>query len=695
MPRIQINRVTVTIASIAVLIFAIFALLLFNFHPNKIKSSLEHQVYQLTGKKLTIDGKIKWHFLPTTGLKLKNLNLYADVVTPNKTPLASIDSAYIKTGVLSILNGNQLEISHIKLDGLTINFDNYQDGNNNWSSSNNIESNLTANSTKIKPSIIKSIKIKNAKLNFTDCSSQQYISLNAKHFKLNNLNWSGHAIPLALSATLDSSFSKKVQAIKLKTIMTLNSNTAEYKFEQTSIDIKPFAESSRQGNNIIGLYGSIAWAPDTFNLHDLKFLSKKIKFNANIHATKVNNETQYDGDILMSQLLLANLVKQAGFNLPFKDKHAFNNLNARLQFAANQHNLSIKNFAATVDNSHLSGSANIEAKTPKPKLQLVLNLDKLDLSQYKIEPQPRLYQPKRNSEQNAIIELSRSIPRYINTTSHLKQKLSHLLNIPISSQIHINLLHAFDFNAKNVDANLNFQNNLLNLTKLQATIFDGSINANSLIDFNNSHPSYWLNAKLSQVNLQQLLNKLLDIDWVSATASIDSKLNFKGKTRNEIINSLNGLIKLNAKDGCLLGLSVQSTLDNLLAAFNHDTSLANSSSQNTNFNSLTTEFLFNNGEAKTANLNLQSPTLNMTGAGIIDLAQEQLKLNLKILASDKLPIEFNQLLNLTNEYISLKLRGSLTEPSISYDAALIQKTLHKQSIRNAIDKATIPLELQH
>jgi AsmA protein len=91
-------------------------------------------------------------------------------------------------------------------------------------------------------------------------------------------------------------------------------------------------------------------------------------------------------------------------------------------------------------------------------------------------------------------------------------------------------------------------------------------------------------------------------------------------------------------------------------------------SSRTDFSALSSSFTIRNGVVQTGDLQMSSPTINMTGAGTVDLASRQV--NFHIVPKAQLGVAGVNLLDIG---IPFYVRGSIDNPSFEPDPAGIAK----------------------
>ena len=109
----------ITILAIIIVFFIAVVILANTINPNRFKPLITQQVYNATGRTLTINGDIHWSFFPSVGLNIDQATL-SNSDGFGSTPFATVKHLGIGIKVLPLLAKN-VSTSDITIDGLNIN----------------------------------------------------------------------------------------------------------------------------------------------------------------------------------------------------------------------------------------------------------------------------------------------------------------------------------------------------------------------------------------------------------------------------------------------------------------------------------------------------------------------------------------------------------------------------------------------
>ncbi len=194
-----------------------------------------------------------------------------------------------------------------------------------------------------------------------------------------------------------------------------------------------------------------------------------------------------------------------------------------------------------------------------------------------------------------------------------------------------------------------FKNNVLFLSKFEAEFYQGNIQGNAKIDFNNSAPKIDITLTATQAEMSGILSDIVRNAYISGKMDITANFSSQGKNSKEFIEHLNGKTSILVKNGKLNTIH----LDQLIPA------LVSSPQKNIGvFNTLQMDSLITDGIANTT-LNLSAKNYRSQGKGKIDLIKQSLNLHFDsyYTRSEK-----------TKEIaIPAKVSGPINSPEISVD----------------------------
>jgi len=379
----------ITILAIIIVFFIAVVILANTINPNRFKPLITQQVYNATGRTLTINGDIHWSFFPSVGLNIDQATL-SNSDGFGSTPFATVKHLGIGIKVLPLLAKN-VSTSDITIDGLNINLMLNAANQNNWTfNQKNTPSNTQASATQTKSTDTSSnaaynftfniprIDIKNSSLIWSDTSSGQKteiknIQLNVKNISFNN------AFSTSFSCLINGKNPVLYGQFNLdgKTTLNVNNNSFDLlrnikfdgkavisKFKANTFNIQTINAPISINNGIITL------SPITGSLYQGKLNGD---FQANMQQPKANINLQAQLSNISVQTLIADMSgqKQYSGTLNMQTKLSATGFDTFLNTLNGNASLNIKNGELTgFDLAYLiqSGRALLAGKpTPQQK----------------------------------------------------------------------------------------------------------------------------------------------------------------------------------------------------------------------------------------------------------------------------------------------------------------------------------------
>ncbi|NCF19564.1 MAG: AsmA family protein [Haliea sp.] len=155
--------------------------------------------------------------------------------------------------------------------------------------------------------------------------------------------------------------------------------------------------------------------------------------------------------------------------------------------------------------------------------------------------------------------------------------------------------------------------------------------------FNGKHNTASLvtEGKVDALDIATALAAMESEPVFSGSASLDWKLNGRGRTPNELVAALKGPINLTTAEPALRGMSVEGMLCQAVALVNQE-SLTTTFPADTRFQTLGAALTLDDGKLNLKPLKAQLPQIQLTGSGSLDLLSQNFKTTFKARLSPEL-----------------------------------------------------------
>ncbi len=390
-----------TIASLVLIIVLASILLPILIDPNDYKDEIAQQVYDNTGRTLTIDGDIDLSIsLPlSVALELGKIELSNAKGFTDK-PFARMQGASLYVSIMPLLTANRLDVGEIKLSGMELNLIKNKQGKTNWadlssaSETKSSEEAKTSTSTAEKSAEKKSsgsmpaisvagLTISDAIISWTDEQANQKIVLSKSNITISELI-EDKPFKLKISTHIDSSEPAIKGNFTLDSSPTISLSQQVFKLPDTLLSLDLTGDALPGGANKTTLSGDISFDGKTqvLDINEMKLSSFDMVIDGLFHAAKLDSSPEFNGQVIIQQFSPKQLAATLGAALPeMKEAKALNSADVKMTFKGTTDSMTISSLEANLDETSLKGTASIK-NFKAPFYGFDLSLNQLNLDYY-------------------------------------------------------------------------------------------------------------------------------------------------------------------------------------------------------------------------------------------------------------------------------------------------------------------------
>ncbi len=690
-----------SVASFAVIILLAAILIPVFVNPNDYKDEIAQQVFQKTGRTLTIDGDINLSIsLPLSvslelgKVELSNAKGFAD------KPFAKMDGASLYVAIMPLLTANQLDIGEIKLNNMVLNLIKNKAGKTNWADLGASSTDTTEKSTANKatgsgtdtgqssaqasiPAIsVQGLTIKDAQISWTDEQNNQQITLSKANINISELI-EDKPFKLEIATLLDSNNPNIKGSFKLTSSPVISLSKQLFKLPETLLTLDVTGSALPGGANKTTLGGNITFdgQKQQLDINAMKLSSYDMVVNGQFLASQLDQTPQFTGKISVEQFSPKKLAAALGAAMPaMKQEKALSSADAQLTFSGDQNKLNISSLTANLDDTSLTGTAAI-SNFQKPLYGFDLKLNQLNLDYYAMaapEKKPASKTPVAQTKKSTTSTAAPIFP------------VETLRSLNLDGKLTIGQFIAGGAKMSNVVIVLKGKNGLVQLAPLKADLYKGNINLKTTIDARNNTPRLKIINELKGVQIGDLLHDVSGSQEMTGTANITADITTLGNDKDRLVKNSNGVLKLLVSDGHIKKLDIINTLRKAQAMLKGQAAPSQAQERNTKFSELKGTFNIKNGVVKNNDLSSKSPIMELTGAGYADLPKEYLDYTLKIKLLNSLKIDKNsQGTDFKDKEIPYTIKGKFSELK---EEANISRVLEDQAKKKLEKKVNEKLE---
>jgi AsmA protein len=338
---------------------------------------------------------------------------------------------------------------------------------------------------------------------------------------------------------------------------------------------------------------------------------------------------------------------------------------------------SVQNGVYTLSHTHLAFDAmnmntDISIDTNKEPLALkgMVSIDKLDVTPYLApgkETDAIKAKPKGGVDKNAPLEFG-----WLKAANaDLKLVLGGLV-VP-------------DLKLDQAIVTMALHDGVLKADLNNVTAYGGSGKGTLTLDASAATPSLHETLDLNGLKAQPFLDDLLGVDRIGGSAALKVDVTSRGTSKDAILRALNGKGSMKFSDGTITGVDLQAVarlLQSVLTAEVLTGAVGNNAK--TAFGQMGGTFTVQNGVLKTTDFALESPAVEMSAKGTVDIPNKQIEFHFEPKAKKGIPG-----LKLVDIGVPFYAKGPWDNPNYGPDAGGIAK--------NVVDKlgqgAALPVDL--
>ncbi|MDT3282451.1 AsmA family protein [Shewanella scandinavica] len=270
------------------------------------------------------------------------------------------------------------------------------------------------------------------------------------------------------------------------------------------------------------------------------------------------------------------------------------------------------------------------------------------------------------------------------STPAVEPDLSALKQLDVKLKLTVKSIKVANLSTQNWLMDVGIKNGVLDLTKLNADLYQGKLLVSAQVDARQAVASYQFDKKVTGVQIRPLLKDAADVDLLAGTANFDVKGKGKSLIPEQLKKNLlaNGHFDIN--DGALYGVNIPQMIRSAQAKLKGDLSPETKEERKTDFSSLSGSFSLDNGVATNPDLAMSSPLLRLAGKGTANLLTEALDYRLTTSLVNSLKGQGGSDKDaLAGIDIPLAITGTFQKPEYALDT----KALLNNQLKEETDKA--------
>jgi len=691
-----LTRLLIGILVFVLLVIVAGGILLgFVIDPSDYRGRIEQAALESGGVELKINGDIDWSVFPWLGLAVNDIAIRY----PEQPQLATLNQAQLSVKLMPLFSGN-VEMSSILVDGLKLNLITTGRANN-WTRARTApeqdadkqeqHGSESGSGGALRGLDIEAITLSNAQLRYIDEATGSRIEVNQLNLSTGRV-LPEQEIPIEFSAQIVQ-FQGDTQTLALTTSFTTQAllNLAEKQYRLQKLDANLEIDSAALGAQPLKLAlkgdAEADIAAQKIDL-DLQQLSL-----ANLVASgRIGVETfatpTFSGELNLAPFDLKQLLEQLGQSVPqTRDAKALTAVGLHTKLGGPANTLTLNPLTLMLDETTLSGSLAIDLETQAQTL--VLKGDSLNADRYLPPPSDKGGEQQGGTQKVATSGGERWSKEEIIPLEPLKA-------LNLDANLDLQQLQISGLDLANLGLTVNAHNGLVKVDRLDADLYSGTLRNTLTLDARKTPLRINIDERINGVQLGDLLTAMNGSAPITGTFSSTAKLSAQGQSMHAIINSLDGIAKVNAADGVIEGIDMAQTV---CQGINNVVGLgvnAEQVDQSTPFANMGGNFSIDNGVISNRDLAATLDAMSLTGKGKVDLPQALIDYRLGLTIKENL---FKQTCSVNNRLegveFPINCKGAFDTPPARMcrpDASVFANLLKAEAKKKVEEKVSKKIE---
>lgn len=415
---------------------------------------------------------------------------------------------------------------------------------------------------------------------------------------------------------------------------------------------------------------SVNLSEQTLAVSGLNLEADALKLTADLKGTEIKDNPSISGSIHLASFNLAQLLKKLDVSLPpMKASDALNRLEVGFGLKAGKDSARIDDLKINLDDSQISGVLQLK-NFAKPASTFDIHVDKIDVGRYLPPESSKKPESKKiATPAGAAVAAAELFP--VNT----------LRQVNSSGKLTIDQLKKDDLSMQGLSLILDAKKGLIKTQQRIKKLYQGDYLGNASINVKNQIPVVSLNEKLSNIQIEPLMQALKIDTKMSGLVNASAKLEGKGNSTDAIKSTLNGDLSFNFADSVIKGFNLQKIIDSSRLLIEGRSLPAKNKNDQTVFKVIKGTAKINQGVLTNNDLLAESSKVKVAGKGSVNLVNETINYGIDArLLNPETQRGFKGL------PVVIKVGGTFTNPSYTPDVETMLKAKYQDKINKKVEK---------
>jgi len=437
---------------------------------------------------------------------------------------------------------------------------------------------------------------------------------------------------------------------------------------------------------------------DALDIH-----SQQINLSSRWIIEHLTDSPTYKGSLQLQEFNPINLMNSLGLEPPkTQESSVLQSAAISLNVTGGTNSINVTELKVALDKTHVEASVEVHDFS-KPEIKLGMAVDRINLDHY-LPPATNTSSASTGSVASPTNSSQHDVTHEaIATNDVTSEAFAPLKNLHLTAKIFVKALTIANAKLQYIDANIKAENGVIQVSPLKLNLYDGATLTNLTMNVQGQTPKIALKNTSTTLAIGPLLRDVYGDEVMSGVANMQLEITAQGSNADAMTKTLNGKGNFSVTDG-VLDIDLETYMNGIYLQYKSLAKRPRKNIKKTAFERLSGSFLLHNGVMSNKDLlgNLRRYRIN--GRGTIDLPKQQIDYVVDttvVKTSDAyrdLPVS-----ELRGHTIPIKIRGSLSDPSIKADFSAVAKAEVKKALKKeqhklekkadkAIDKEVDKLE---
>ena len=386
-----------------------------------------------------------------------------------------------------------------------------------------------------------------------------------------------------------------------------------------------------------------------------------LSMNGEANGRAVTKAGVWSGHATFAQFSPQDLMRRFGLPPPtMSDPKALTRATVDTRFEVDTKQAKLSDVTLALDDTKITGNFTLTG-FDNPSYGFALNIDRVDVDRYL---PPKAKDAKQGQGTAGDIELP------ANNTMRL------------DGNVHVGDLRLAGLQFADVGTRIVLGSGNAELQNARARLYGGDFAGSLKVHAAGDKPGLALSGKATGLQLEPMIRALTNQPPnFTGNGSFDLDLAGNGRTVIENVRSAGGKVAFEIGNGTIRGFNVGATLCQAYNLLEGAPAPPGGQPKQTDYQLIKGSAAVTSGVAQSNDLLARAPFMDVTGHGSLKLVEQNLDYELEAKLTKPVPLQNCQTMqNLVGDSIPLKIKGTVTDPSITPDFSKILKSKAKEKL---------------